>query len=73
MSMNIDKKLNELFILLDKEPNIKKMKKLKSKITLEEIKSHPFLLMSEKINMYKEIRNDYGIDLDYTTVTIIYD
>ena len=40
----------------------------KRRITLEEIKSHPFLLMSEKINMYKEIRNDYGIDLDFEII-----
>ena len=48
--MNIEKKLNELFILLDKEPNIKKMKKLKSKITLEEI------------NLINNYRNNPTID-----------
>ncbi len=35
--MNIDKKLDELFSLLDKEDNIKKINKLKSKITDNEI------------------------------------
>lgn len=50
MSMNIDKKLNELFTLLDKEPNIKKMKKIKSKITQEEI------------NLVSNYRNNPTID-----------
>ena len=36
--MNIDKLLEELIELLDKEENIKKIDKLKSKITDEEIK-----------------------------------
>ena len=36
----------------------------KRRITLDEIKSHPFLLMSEKINMNKEINDDTGIILD---------
>ena len=31
----------------------------KRRITLDEIKSHPFLLMSEKINLCKEIGTDY--------------
>ncbi len=36
--MYIDKKLSELLSLLDKDDNIKKIKKLKTKITDEEIK-----------------------------------
>lgn len=35
--MNIDKELNELFLLLDNEENIKKLKILKSNITDKEI------------------------------------
>ena len=35
--MNINNKLNELFDLLDKEENIKKIERLKKKITKEEI------------------------------------
>ncbi len=35
--MDINKKLNELFLLLDQDDNIKKIKELKSKITSEEI------------------------------------
>ena len=37
MYMNINKLLDELFNLLDKDINIKKIKKLKSKITNKEI------------------------------------
>ena len=48
--MNINCKLNELLTLLDKEDNIKKIKKLKSKITEKEI---------ELINNY---RNNPTID-----------
>ena len=36
--MNIDQKLDELFILLDSDENIKRLKKLKSKISDKEIK-----------------------------------
>ena len=35
--MNIDKKLNELFLLLDKDDNIKRIKELKTEITDTEI------------------------------------
>ena len=37
MSMNIDKKLDELFILLDNNENIKRLQELKKNITNEEI------------------------------------
>ena len=40
----------------------------KRRITLEEIKLHPFLLMSEKVNICKEIGDDCGIILDYDIV-----
>lgn len=48
--MNIDKKLDELFSLLDKDDNIKKIKKLKMKIT------------DNEINLIKEYRNNPTID-----------
>ena len=38
MFMNIDKKLDELFNLLDKDQNIKNIKKIKNNITDKEIK-----------------------------------
>ena len=37
MSMNINKKLDELFNLLDKNPDIKKINELKKKITDKEL------------------------------------
>ena len=37
MYMNIDKKLDELFLLLDNNPDIKKISKLKKKITNNEL------------------------------------
>ena len=40
----------------------------KRRITLEEIKSHPFLLMSEKINIYKELDDGSSIILDYDII-----
>ena len=40
----------------------------KRRITLEEIKSHPFLLMSEKITIYKEIGDGSSIILDYDII-----
>ena len=46
MEMNIDRKLNELINLLDNEDNIKKIKKLKTKIT------------DEEINLINEYRNN---------------
>ena len=48
--MNIDKKLNELFCLLDKDDNIKKIKKLKEKIT------------DTEINLVNDYRNNPTID-----------
>lgn len=48
--MNIDKKLDELFSILDKDENIKKIKKLKNKIT------------DTEINLIKEYRNNSTID-----------
>lgn len=50
MFMNIDKKLDELFLLLDKDENIKKIKELKTKIT------------DNEINLIKEYRNNPTID-----------
>ena len=50
MFMNINKKLDELFSLLDKDDNIKKIKKLKMKIT------------DNEINLIKEYRNNPTID-----------
>ena len=44
--MNIDKKLNELFSLLESDENIKKIKKLKNNIT------------DTEINLIKEYRNN---------------
>lgn len=46
MEMNIDKKLNELFSLLESDENIKKIKKLKNNIT------------DTEINLIKEYRNN---------------
>ena len=40
----------------------------KRRITLDEIKSHPFLLMSEKVNIYREIGDGSGIILDYEII-----
>ena len=40
----------------------------KRRITLEEIKSHPFLLMSEKIKIYKEIDDGSAYILDYDII-----
>ena len=40
----------------------------KRRITLDEIKTHPFLLMSEKVNIYREIGDGSGIILDYEIV-----
>ena len=48
--MNIDKKLDELFVLLDNDENIKKIKKLKTKIT------------DKEINLINNYRNNPTID-----------
>ena len=40
----------------------------KRRITLDEIKSHPFLLMSEKVNIYRELGDGSGIILDYEII-----
>ena len=50
MSMNIDKKLDELFILLENDENIKRMKELKDKIT------------DVEINLIKEYRNNPTVE-----------
>lgn len=62
--MNIEKKLDELFSLLDKEDNIKKIKKLKTKITDKEIdlinnyRNNPTIDNKKKLYNNKII-NDY--------------
>ena len=48
--MNINEKLDELFILLEKDKNIKAIKELKSKIT------------DKEINLIKEYRNNPTIE-----------
>lgn len=48
--MNINEKLDELFILLEKNKNIKAIKELKSKIT------------DKEINLIKEYRNNPTIE-----------
>ena len=48
--MNIDEKLNELFILLDNNPDIKKIETLKGKITKKEL------------DLINEYRNNPTID-----------
>lgn len=50
MCMNINEKLNELFYLLDNEENIKKISKLKEKIT------------DTELELVKEYRNNPTID-----------
>ena len=50
MFMNIDKKLDELFSLLDKDDNIKKIKELKKEIT------------DKEINLINEYRNNKTLD-----------
>ena len=47
MFMNIDKKLDELFSLLDKDENIEKIIKLKKNITDEEIAEEIFKEQNE--------------------------
>ena len=62
--MDINKKLDELFILLDNDENIKKIKELKSKITDSEInlikdyRSNPTIENKKKLYNNKII-NDY--------------
>lgn len=64
MFMNIDNKLNELFLLLDKEESIKKIKTLKNKITDKEIslindyRHNPNILNKKKL-YDNEIINEY--------------
>ena len=48
--MNIDKKLEELFSLLDKDENVNKLKELKNKIT------------DKEINLINNYRNNPTID-----------
>lgn len=62
--MNIEKKLDELFSLLDKEDSIKKIKKIKTKITDKEInlinnyRSNPTVDNKKKLYENKVI-NEY--------------
>ena len=66
MSMNIDKKLEELFLLLDKDDNIKEIKKLKSKISDKEIslinnyRNNP-TIENKKVLYENELINEYLI------------
>ncbi len=66
MFVNVEKKLDELLSLLEKEENIKKIKKLKSKITDTEIKlvnnyhNNPTIQNKEKLYQNKII-NEYLI------------
>lgn len=78
MSMNIDKKLDELFSLLDKEDNIRKINKLKSKITDNEIdlinnyRNNPTIDNKKKLYDNKII-NEYLIcesNINYLIMTI---
>ena len=64
--MDINKKLDELFSLLDNDENIKKIKELKTKITDNEIKlikeyrDNPTILNKKKL-YDNEIINEYLI------------
>lgn len=64
MEMNIDKKLNELFSLLDKDENIKKIKELKNNITdteinlIKEYRNNPTVINKKKLYNNKVI-NEY--------------
>ena len=64
--MNIEKKLDELFVLLDNEDDIKKIKNLKNKITSKEIKlineyrNNPTIINKKKL-YDNEIINEYLI------------
>ena len=78
MSMNIDKKLDELFSLLDKEENIKKINKLKNKITSKELdlinnyRNNPTIENKKKLYDNKII-NEYLIcesNINYLIMTI---
>ena len=78
MCMNIDKKLDELFILLDNNPDIKKIEELKKKITKKELdlineyRSNPTLINKKKLYDNKII-NDYLIcesNLNYLIMEI---
>ena len=66
MSINIDKKLNELFKLLDYNPDIKKIGELKSMITDKEIslineyRNNPSVTNKKKL-YDNEIINEYLI------------
>ena len=64
MCMNIDEKLNELFILLDNNSDIKKIEELKNKITKKELdlinnyRNNPTVDNKKKLYDNKVI-NDY--------------
>ena len=64
MRMNINKKLDELFILLDNDSNIKKINELKNKITDKEImlinnyRNNP-TIMNKKILYENKVINEY--------------
>lgn len=66
MEMNIDKKLNELFSLLDNDENIKKIKELKNNITdteinlIKEYRNNPTVINKKKL-YDNEIINEYLI------------
>lgn len=76
--MNIDKKLDELFILLDKNKDIKKIEELKKKITKKELdlineyRSNPTILNKKRL-YENEIINEYLIcesNLNYLIMEI---
>ncbi len=64
MAMNINKKMDELFSLLESDSNVKKIKELKSKITSKEIelineyRNNPTIINKKKLYDNKII-NEY--------------
>ena len=64
MKMNINKKMDELFSLLESDTNVKKIKELKSKITSKEIelineyRNNPTIINKKKLYDNKII-NEY--------------
>ena len=64
MEMNINKKMDELFSLLESDTNVKKIKELKSKITSKEIelineyRNNPTIINKKKLYDNKII-NEY--------------